>query len=152
MIKIIAVGKIKDKNLKEIIEVHKKRIECFIKIEEVEIKPEKDKDPGKIAIKRESERILKAINHRNFRILLDRKGKMFSSENFSKLIEKLINERKKINFVIGGAWGVDERIFSEFDLILSFSKMTFPHELARLIIYEQIYRAFTIIKKTGYHK
>lgn len=152
MIRIIAVGKIKDKNLKEIIEVYKKRIEYFIKIEEIEIKAEKDKDPGKIAIKRESEKILKTIDYRNFRILLDRKGKMFSSEDFSKLIEELVDEGKKIDFVTGGTWGVDENIFKEFDLILSFSKMTFPHELARVILYEQIYRSFTIIKNTGYHK
>lgn len=152
MIRIIAVGKIKEKNIRELIKIYKKRIEHFVKIEEVEIKAERDKDPGEMAIRKESERILKVIDYKNYRILLDRRGKIFSSLEFSKIIEKLLNEGKNIDFVIGGAWGVDEKIFKEFDLILSLSRMTFPHEIAGLILYEQIYRAFTIIKGTGYHK
>ncbi len=152
MIRIIAMGKIRDKNIKSLGNLYKDRIKNFVKVLEIELKPEKDKAPGKIAIKKESEKILKTIDYGNIRILLDREGKMFDSVEFSKFLGRLIDEGKSVDFVIGGAWGVDKKIFKEFNFILSFSKMTFPHELTRLILYEQIYRAFTIIKRTGYHK
>ena len=149
MIRIIYVGKLKDENIRNLVKEYKKRISYFLKVEEIEVKEEKDK---RVAVEKESERIVNLLNKKNFKILLDRKGKIMDSFEFSNFLNKIILEGKDIDFVIGGPFGVNEEIFKNFDFILSLSKMTFPHELSILILYEQIYRALTIIKGMDYHK
>lgn len=149
MIRIIYVGKLKDENIRNLVKEYKKRISYFLKIEEIEVKEEKNK---RVAVEKESERIVNLLNKKNFKILLDRKGKIMDSLEFSNFLNKMILEGKDIDFVIGGPFGVNEEIFKNFDFILSLSKMTFPHELSILILYEQIYRALTIIKGMDYHK
>lgn len=149
MIRIIYVGKLKDENIRNLVKEYKRRISYFLKIEEIEIKEEKNK---RFAVEKESERIVNFLNKKNFKILLDRKGKMMDSLEFSEFLNKIILEGKNVDFVIGGPFGLKEEIFKNFDFILSFSKMTFPHEFSILILYEQIYRALTIIKGMDYHK
>jgi len=149
VIRIIYVGKIKNENIRNLVKEYKKRISYFLKIEEIEIKEEKNK---RIALQKESERIVNFLNKKNFKIVLDRKGKMMDSLEFSEFLNKKILEGKNVDFFIGGPLGLKEEIFKNFDFILSLSKMTFPHELSILILYEQIYRALTIIKGIDYHK
>ncbi|MGL4954518.1 MAG: 23S rRNA (pseudouridine(1915)-N(3))-methyltransferase RlmH, partial [Cetobacterium sp.] len=107
-----------------------------------------------ISIEKESKAILETLEkNKGFKILLDISGKNFSSEEMANHIEKIaVNGDSTINFIIGGSYGVSDEIRKISDLRLSFSKMTFPHQLMRLILIEQIYRWFSIIKNTKYHK
>ena len=141
-IKIITIGKIKEKYIKEGTEEFLKRIKIFSQIEIIEIK-----DRG---IKEDTENILEIINKQktNNIFILDEKGVEFSSLDFSNFMNKIEGE---IVFIIGGAYGLEDRIKKDINLI-SLSKMTFIHEMARLFLLEQIYRGFMIINNRNYHK
>ncbi|MEM5792962.1 MAG: 23S rRNA (pseudouridine(1915)-N(3))-methyltransferase RlmH [Candidatus Aenigmatarchaeota archaeon] len=139
-IKIIAVGKVKEEFIKEGIDEYLKRIP---KIDILEIR-----DLGK---KLESQKMIEKLKKFNgVKILLDEHGIEMTSLEFSKLIKE--NLSKNICFVIGGPEGLDESIFEFGDLKLSLSKMTLTHEMARLFLIEQIYRAFTLIEGKKYHR
>lgn len=152
IIKIIALGSIKDFYLKEGINEYLKRISPYAKIQIVEIAEQKiHKNIDRYSIKKmEAEEILKHLKSDEYLICLDEKGKNHSSLDFSKLIEK-IKVKGKITFVIGGPLGLFDEIKSKSDQLLSLSEMTFTHPMARLILVEQIYRAFTIIAGKQYH-
>jgi 23S rRNA (pseudouridine1915-N3)-methyltransferase len=137
-IKIIAVGKLKKGYIMEGVKDYKERISHYANIEIFEI-VEKS--------------VEKFISPKTFNIFLERTGTEISSMEFSDFIkEQLTYSSKDIAFFIGGAEGFDKSIIKKADLKLSFSKMTFPHEVSRLILLEQIYRAFTIINNEKYHK
>ncbi|MGL5279619.1 MAG: 23S rRNA (pseudouridine(1915)-N(3))-methyltransferase RlmH [Cetobacterium sp.] len=153
-INIICVGKIKEKYILDGIQEFAKRMQAFGKLKIFELKEDGNDSNRNMSIEKESKSILETLEkNKGFKILLDIQGKNFSSEEMASQIEKIgLNGDSTINFIIGGSYGVSEDIRKSADLKLSFSKMTFPHQLMRLILIEQIYRWFSIIKNTKYHK
>jgi 23S rRNA (pseudouridine1915-N3)-methyltransferase len=153
-INIICIGKIKDKYILDGIQEFSKRLQAFGKLKVFELKEDGNDSNRNISIEKESKAILETLEkNKGFKILLDISGKNFSSEEMAAHIEKIgVNGDSTINFIIGGSYGVSDEIRRISDLRLSFSKMTFPHQLMRLILIEQIYRWFSIIKNTKYHK
>ncbi|ANU21857.1 23S rRNA (pseudouridine(1915)-N(3))-methyltransferase RlmH [Planococcus donghaensis] len=157
-ISIISVGKLKEKYLKAGIEEYTKRLGSYSKINEIEVADEKapeqlsDADM-EIVKKKEADRILAKISADAYVIALAIDGKMKTSEQLAKDIESLMTYgRSKIVFVIGGSLGLHDEVLKRADEKLSFSKMTFPHQLMKLILVEQVYRAFRIMKGEPYHK
>ena len=151
MIKIIAVGYLKEKYLKEAVEEYTKRIKKYTNIEIIEVKDEGIVEINK-ALKLEEEKILKHISEKDFLITLEIEGKEYNSEEFAKKIEKITIENSNITFIIGGSYGISDEIKNKANLHLSFSKMTFPHQLFRVLLLEQIYRAYKINNNEKYHK
>ena len=154
-IKIIALGKIKEKFLKEGIDEFLKRLSPYASVEIVELSPIEIKDENLIEriLEQEGEKILAQIKPQSYVITLEIQGKMLSSEELASKIESLTNDGiAEIVFVIGSSYGIAKTVSSRANFKLSMSKMTFLHQFARLILIEQIYRAFKIIKKETYHK
>lgn len=141
-VSIICVGKVKEKYIVEGINEFLKRMQSFAKMKIVELKEDGNDSSRNISIEKESEEILKTMEKLGgYNILLDIQGKNFSSEEMSEEIERLtVNGVSSINFIIGGSYGVSENVRKTVNMRLSFSKMTFPHQLMRLILCEQIYR------------
>lgn len=154
-IKIIALGKIKEKYLKVGTDEFLKRLTPYCSVEVIEINPLEIKDDNlkdKILLQ-EGEKILANIKQNDFVITMEIKGQEFSSEEFACKIEELTNSGiGEVVFVIGSSNGLGKNVSSRANLKMSMSKMTFLHEFARLILIEQIYRAFKIIKRETYHK
>ena len=151
----VTVGKIKEKYLTEAIREYEKRLSRYCRLEIVELADEKTPDgAGAAAIRdREGERILKAIKEDAYVIALAIEGKMLDSVELSRKIEALgTGGVSHIVFVIGGSLGLSPAVMKRADYALSFSKMTFPHQLMRVILLEQIYRSFRIMKNEPYHK
>lgn len=155
---IVCVGKIKEKYIADGINEYKKRLESEFKIDVKELKDESAKNMQsendlKILLKKEAERICEKTDDSSFKIALAIDGRELDSVRFSKLLyDKYSEGFNKITFIIGGSYGLDESVIEKSDFKLSFGKMTFPHKLMRLILMEQIYRAFTIKNGTPYHK
>ena len=151
MIKIICVGKIKEKFFKEAIEEYKKRLSKYTKLQIIEV--EDVNLPNESLIKqKESELIEKNINDKDYVITLEIEGKELNSIELSKKIQELETFSPNITFIIGGSYGLDEKIKQRSNYKLSFSKLTFPHQLFRVILLEQIYRAYKIKNNESYHK
>lgn len=154
-IKLIALGKLKEKYIKEGCEEFIKRITPYSPFEVIELKPEQVYEDSLIekALDIEAERILACIKPDTYVITMEILGKQLSSEDFSLKIEELnhsgINE---VVFIIGSSHGLSPKVSARANFKLSMSKMTFLHEFARLLLVEQIYRAFKIMKKESYHK
>lgn len=151
MIKIITVGSIKEKYLKDAIEEYQKRLKKYTDLEIIEIKDE-GLLPAKQAMEKEAEKINKHINEKEYIITLEIEGKELTSEELSKKIEDIMIINSNITFIIGGSYGIDKSIKDKAKYHLSFSKMTFPHQLFRVLLLEQIYRAFKIMNNESYHK
>lgn len=154
-IKIIAPGRIKEKFLKDGIDEFLKRLTPYAAVEMTEITPVEIKDVHLIerALDEEGEKILSLIKPQSYVITMEISGKQFSSEEFARKIEDLTNEgQSEIIFVIGSSCGISKKVSARANLKMSMSKMTFLHQFARLILIEQIYRAFKIIKGETYHK
>lgn len=151
MIKIICVGKIKEKYLVDAINEYIKRIQKYTKVEIIELSDESQGEVNKI-IKIEGEKIEKHLNSKDFIISLEIDGKNLTSPEFANLIDQKLIEYSNITFIIGGSYGIDESIKKKANYHLSFSKMTFPHQLFRLLLLEQIYRCFKINNNESYHK
>lgn len=157
-ITIVAVGKVKEKFYRDAIAEFEKRLSKYCKLEIVEVADEKTPDNASAAqelqIKaKEGDRILSTIKDDMHVIALAIEGKQLSSTELADKIDKLgISGRSSIAFVIGGSLGLDERVLKRADFKLSFSPMTFPHQLMRVILLEQIYRAYRIIAGEPYHK
>ncbi|CAM3056656.1 23S rRNA (pseudouridine(1915)-N(3))-methyltransferase RlmH [Streptobacillus felis] len=151
-INIICVGKIKEKYICDGIDEFKKRLSKYIKLNIIELKEEPDNNID-MAINKESKLIIDTINKNiGYNILLDIKGENISSEKLSKKIVDLKLEYSTINFIIGGSNGFNDEVRNISEYKLSFSKMTFPHQLMRLILIEQVYRAICIENNIKYHK
>jgi 23S rRNA (pseudouridine1915-N3)-methyltransferase len=157
-IHIISVGKLKEKYLMQGIDEYKKRLSSYAKVDITEVPDEKapehlsEQEMEQIK-QREGERILAKIPNDAYVIALAIEGKMKSSEQFADSLDKLATYGKsKIAFIIGGSLGLSKQVMQRADEALSFSKMTFPHQLMRLILLEQIYRAFRINRGEPYHK
>ena len=151
MIKIITVGKLKEKYLIDAVEEYKKRLSKYTKIEIIEVKDESSYEEDKNKEK-EAENIIKYIGDKDFIITLEIDGKEISSVEFASKIENIFNINSNITFIIGGSYGLSNRIKELSNYKLSFSKMTFPHQLFRVILLEQIYRTFKINNNETYHK
>lgn len=151
MIKIICLGKIKESFLTDAIDEYKKRISKYQNIEIYELQDEGINDK-KVALKKEKEKILKILNPKDYIITLEIEGKEIKSEEFAKKINDIFITHSNITFIIGGSFGLDDEIKEKSNFKLSFSKMTFPHQLFRVILLEQIYRAFKINNNEEYHK
>lgn len=155
-IKIICVGKIKEISLTNLINEYLKRLSKFINVEvielkEVNLKSLSEKDISS-SLKIEGENILNHIKKDDYVISLCIEGKMFDSLELSNSIDELKRSSKDVVFIIGSSYGLSEEVKRRSNLKLSFSKMTFPHQLMRLILLEQIYRSFKIINNETYHK
>lgn len=157
-ISIITIGKLKEKYLKQGIDEYLKRLGAYAKVEVVELSdekaPEQLSDAEMLIVKqKEGERILSKISDDTHVIALAIEGKQRSSEQLASEIDKLATYGKsKIAFVIGGSLGLSDEVMKRSNHTLSFSKMTFPHQLMRLILLEQVYRAFRINRGEPYHK
>ena len=148
-LRFIWIGKTKDKNWKALQDEYLRRLSHFVKTELLEIKDSAPHENPDI----EGERILAALNQRTFAILLDVKGDAISSEALAGKIEEWQNRGlKEVSFIIGGANGVSRRVAETADISLSLSFLTFTHEMARVVLLEQLYRAYTIIKGFPYQK
>ena len=148
-IRIIAVGKRHESWIQEGVERYEKRLKRPLDIEWV-LLPHSARE-GDSARQEESERILERVGPREFVLLLDERGKQLDSPAFSHLLMAPIESSKKVAIVIGGAYGVDVRMHERADFVLSLSPMVFPHQLVRLIIIEQLYRAQEIATNRPYH-
>ena len=151
MIKIICVGKVKEKYLIEAIEEYKKRLSKYTKLEIIEVS-DVDNSNIDITLFKEKELIEKNINDKDYVITLDIEGNMLNSVELSKKIDLIFNTNSNITFIIGGSYGLHSSIKERSNYSLSFSKLTFPHQLFRVILLEQIYRSFKINNNEAYHK
>ena len=157
-ITVIAVGKIKEKYLKDAVTEYSKRLSRYCKLEIIEVADEKTPDQASEAAEdliraKEGERILKHIRDDMFVITLEIGGKMLTSEEFADKIETLgVQGKSSIAFVIGGSIGLGKEVLKRSDFALSFSKMTFPHQLMRVVLLEQVYRGYRIMNGEPYHK
>jgi len=152
MIRIIFVGRMKEEWLRDQVNEYVKRLGRFVKIQVDEIKDEKilGKDHSRIKDK-EGERILKLIGD-DYLIALDGNGKSLRSEAFAKSLSESVADNKRITFVVGGALGLSDAVLKRADFKLSLSEMTLTNQMVRLMLVEQIYRAFTIMAGMEYHK
>ncbi len=157
-ITIACVGKIKEKYFTDAIQEYAKRLSRYCKLEICEVSDEKTPDGAGVMIERqirnaEGERIMKKWKEDSYKIALAIDGKKFTSEGFSEHIEKLgVRGVGHITFIIGGSLGLSEEILAKADEKISFSDMTFPHQLMRVILLEQIYRGYRIMNGEPYHK
>ena len=151
MIKIICVGKIKEKYLKDAIEEYKKRLSKYTKLQIIEVS-DIDNPSKEIVLLKEKELIEKHIDIRDFVITLEIEGNMLDSVEFAKKIDSIFNTNSTITFIIGGSLGLHDDIKNRSNYKLSFSKLTFPHQLFRVNLLEQIYRSFKINNNEAYHK
>ena len=157
-IRVIAVGKIKEKFIKQAIDEFRKRLSRYTSLKIIEVNDEKapenlSQKDIEIIKNKEGERILKKLPQNSYIIALTIDGKQLSSEELSEKMEELmLGGRSDISFIIGGSLGLSDELIRKSHYKLSFSKMTFPHQLMRLILLEQVYRGFKIMRSEPYHK
>lgn len=144
MIRIICVGKIKEKYLIDLINDYQSRINKYHKLEIVELIDSNKKEEG--------DRILSKLKDKSFKVALTLDGKKYPSPELSKFIDKTLMNYGNIDFIIGGSDGIADKVLEKVDYKISFSDLTFPHGLFRGILLEQIYRSFKIINNETYHK
>ena len=156
-IRIVAVGKLKEKYLREGVAEYEKRLAPFASVELLETREEyMAENPSEAqrqeTLAKEGERLLRLVPERSFLIVLDVKGKLLSSEALAKELASLaLQGQSDLTFLIGGAFGLSPAVRDRADLRISFSPMTFTHQMVRLLLYEQIYRAFKINRGEKYH-
>ena len=156
-INIICTGKIKEKYLKDAIDEYSKRLSKFCKLNILELPDKKIPDKSNQNIENEiknieSENVINHLKKDSYIICLDLNGKQFSSENFAKNIQDISMQNSNITFIIGGSLGINEKLLNLAHQKICFSKMTFPHQLIRVFLLEQIFRAFKILNGEPYHK
>lgn len=147
--KIICVGKIKEKFFVDAIEEYSKRISKYTKLEIIQISDEANES---VALKKEGEKIHSKIKDNDYVVTLEIEGNSLTSLEFAKKIDNNFGSNKNLTFVIGSSYGLDDLVKQRSDYKLSFSKFTFPHQLFRIILLEQIYRAYKINNNENYHK
>jgi len=153
-IALLQTGKTTDKNIEELVDLYSKRIKKYSVFEIItlsDVKNTRNMPVPEQKIK-EASKILKSVNEDDYIILLDERGKELRTLEFSSALEKIFfMPKKRIVFVIGGPWGFSQSVYDRADYKMSLSKMTYPHQLVRLLFLEQLYRVFTIIKGEPYH-
>ena len=153
----ITVGNLKEGYLREAVAEYKKRLSQYARVEEIEIKEERINDENnrseiESALSKESDKIISSIPKDSMKIALCVEGKQYSSEELAKLVGEGNDRGGKITFIIGSSYGLSERVKRECDVRLSFSKLTFPHQLMKVVLFEAVYRSFTILAGKRYHK
>jgi len=149
---VLVIGKTNEKYLEDGILIFLKRLKHYVSFDIQEIADVKGIHDSRILLEKEADQFLKYIKDEDFLVLCDEKGKLLTSVEMSELISKKMTEStKKMIFLIGGAFGVSDAIRKRSNFILSLSKMTFSHQMIRLFLTEQVYRAYTIIKNEKYH-
>lgn len=148
-INIVCVGALKEKFWIDAVSEYGKRLSRFCKLKILEL-PQQEKFDKQKCLEGEGDEILRAV--RGYKILLDIEGQQFTSNELAKKIEKVSLSNSEITFIIGGSYGVSEKVKEQVDFRLSFGKITLPHNLARVVLVEQIYRAFMITSGSTYHK
>lgn len=151
MIKVICIGKIKEEYLRDAIKEYQKRLSKYTKLEIIELN-DINNENTQIVLNKEKEEIIRYINKSDYIICLDIDGKEITSVDFSKKIDKIFNINSNITFLIGGSYGIHQDIKNLANERISFSKLTFPHQLFRVMLLEQIYRSFKIMNNETYHK
>ena len=157
-IRIVAIGKLKEKYLKDAINEYSKRLSRFVQLDIVELPDEKTPEKisfkeQQIVLKKEADKMSPKIPSNSTLILMDVQGKAMTSEDFAKTLENYtISGKSSFCIIIGGSLGIHDSLKQRADLLLSMSNMTFPHQLARVILLEQLYRAFKIMNNETYHK
>jgi len=152
-IKLITVGKLKEKYLKDGIDEYLKRLGRFAKVEQIELIDEKTPDRASELENQEGKRILSKISDKEYVIVLAIEGKQFPSEKFSQMIDQMMTSGySNLTFVIGGSLGLSPEVKKRGNLLMSFGQLTLPHQLMKLVLVEQIYRAFMIRQGSPYHK
>ena len=154
---IVTVGSLKEGYLREAVAEYKKRLSQYARVEEIEIKEERINNEDnraeiESALTKEADKILAAIPKDAMKIALCVEGKQYTSEDLARLIGEGNDRGGKIAFVIGSSYGLSEKVKKECDVKLSFSKLTFPHQLMKVILFESVYRSFTILAGKRYHK
>ena len=154
---LICVGKVKEKFYRDAIKEYEKRLGAYIKLNTIEISDEKVKVENDseiaLAMEKEGNNILSKIKDNQYVITLEILGKNLSSEEFASKIDNLmLTGKSDVAFVIGGSYGLSESVKKRSDFALSFSRMTFPHQMMRVVLLEQVYRAYRIITGASYHK
>lgn len=149
-VNVVCVGNLKEKFSKDTEKEYLKRLSKFCKLNVIELKEQNKLSNITLIKEKEGEEIIKNLS--SYNILCDLGGENLSSEEFANRLEKLALTNSKITFVIGGSYGVSEKVKNACQTKISFSKMTFPHNLFRIMLLEQIYRAFTILNGVSYHK
>lgn len=153
-ISILHTGKTNTAEIRQITDVYLKRLNKYLKVDQTELPADKIKYPQQLEIQKikEGELQLKHIQTDDYLILLDENGKTFSSREFADFIEQKLNEgRKRMVFLSGGAYGFSDAVYQRADAKVSLSKMTFSHQLIRIVFAEQLYRAFSILHNEPYH-
>ena len=151
MIKIICIGKLKEKYLIDAQEEYLKRLKKYTNIELIELQ-DSNIDDEKIALEKEKEQIIKHITGKEFLITLEIEGNQISSKELAEKLDKTFISNSNIIFLIGGSYGIHPSIKEISNYKLSFSKMTFPHQLFRLLLLEQLFRSYKILNNEKYHK
>lgn len=151
MIKIITVGKLKENYLKDAQQEYLKRLSKYNRIELIEVEDSKI-DQAQVALLEEKEFIEKHLTGKEYIITLEIQGKELSSIEFADKIDKTLINNSNITFIIGGSYGIHQDILAKSNYSLSFSKMTFPHQLFRILLLEQIFRSYKILNNEKYHK
>ena len=154
---LICVGKVKEKFYRDAIKEYEKRLGAYIKLNTIEISDEKVKVENDseiaLAMEKEGNNILSKIKDNQYVITLEILGKNLSSEEFASKIDNLmLTGKSDITLVIGGSYGLSDSVKKRSDFALSFSRMTFPHQMMRVVLLEQVYRAYRIITGASYHK
>ncbi len=154
---VVTVGSLKEGYLREAVAEYKKRLSQYARVDEIEIKEERINNEDNhaeidAALAREADKILSAIPKDSYKIALCVEGKQYTSEELSRLIGEGCDRGGKISLVIGSSYGLSEKVKRECDVQLSFSKLTFPHQLMKVILFESLYRSFTILHGKRYHK
>lgn len=151
MIKIICIGKLKETYLKEAEQEYLKRLKKYTNIELIELQ-DSNIDVETIALEKEKELIEKHLNSKDYLITLEIEGKELSSTELADKIDKTLITNSNITFLIGGSYGIHPDIKAKSNFKLSFSKMTFPHQLFRILLLEQLFRSYKILNNEKYHK
>ena len=154
---IVTVGTLKESYLKEAVDEYKKRLSQYARVDEINLKEEKiqnEDDATEVAraLSSEGERIIAALPKDAYKIALCVEGKQYDSPALATLIGSMIDEGGKIALIIGSSHGLSEKVKSACQVRLSFSKLTFPHQLMRVVLFEALYRSFTILAGKKYHK
>lgn len=151
MIKIICIGKLKEKYLRDACSEYIKRLQKYTHIEIIEI-PDEKIDEEKQALQKEKEKLEKYINFKDYIITLEIEGKQLSSLELADKLNQVQIQNSNITFIIGSSYGIHSDIKNRADFKLSFSKLTFPHQLFRVLLLEQLYRSYKILNNEKYHK
>lgn len=150
---VIAIGKMRFAPYRAAADEYLKRLKHYVNIQEIELKSEASPKLNEMQIReRESRQMMELVAPSTYLFVLDERGKLMNSVQFSEVIGRLMAQSQDMAFVIGGAYGHHECLRQRANMVFGLSPLTFPHELARVLVYEQIYRAMTILKNEPYHK